>query len=206
MYSVFWSRWRQAEKHGTKWSLKVTARRVTATECFRQHATGSQNRAFGTSSCNLAEGVEGVEAYFVDDRNYVSACVLGENSIFIQQSLDCSLNKHYNSNVKDSYGTSSFGVSQSQISPFSPFLCAETRRCNILAGFRSALKSPVKKNPAFGLFPCFPFEKFLLTAWLEKTKDCHLSITLCFTCLETVVSLVLFLLKQTQPLLAALIL
>lgn len=54
-----------------KQSLKVTARRVTVTECFCLHALGSQNWALNTSSCNLAEGVEGLVAYFVDDRNYV---------------------------------------------------------------------------------------------------------------------------------------
>lgn len=34
-----------------------------------------------------------------------------------------------------------------------------------------------KYSPASSLFPCFPFAKSLLTAWLKNTKDCQLSDT-----------------------------
>lgn len=48
---------------------------------------GSQNWTFSTSSCNLAEDVEGLVAYFVDDRNNVCACVKfwGEQGIYTEE-------------------------------------------------------------------------------------------------------------------------
>lgn len=47
---------------------------------------------FSISSCNLAQGVEGLVECFVAARNYVVS--LGDNKVFIQKSLDCSLSKH----------------------------------------------------------------------------------------------------------------